>query len=194
MHDFQRNASSSDGSPPCTVHQGFAHQVPLPQMRDQNDGPVRGNGNKMKIKKIQCTLSREFDPVRQVRCQQDQDIFQEQNAQSNEIYVPQILELVKNYVEGFLRPSKENGHRQFNTVSYPKSHKSKTTQGKPGRSHEVLPTIAKGNHQPAEANHQYIVKKIPFDITDPGFPDSIQLVKNSGVCFHGAFSSARRPM
>src|SRR5579864_7303037 len=153
VYDFHRNASSSDSSPPCALHKNLAHQVPLPQMRDQNGGSVRGNGNKMKIKEIQGTLSREFDLMRQIRCQEDQDIFQEQNAHSNEIYGPQIPQLVWDHLKGFLRPPKENGHRQFNPVSYPKHHKSKTAQDKACCSHDVLPTIAKGNHKPTEANH-----------------------------------------
>ena len=75
VHDFQRNASSSHSSTPCALHQSFAHQVPLPQMRDQNDGSVCTNENEMKIKEVQCTLSRKFHVVRQIRCQAGSEHF-----------------------------------------------------------------------------------------------------------------------
>jgi hypothetical protein len=95
-------------------------------------------------------------------------------------------------VKDFLRPSKKNRHGQFNTVSDPKRDQNKSAQDKACLSYEVLATIAKDNHKPTEADHHYIVEKIPFGITNPGFSDSIQFVEDSGVSFHGSFTSARR--
>src|SRR5206468_700270 len=101
---------------PRGLHQDLSDQFLFAQMVDQNGGSESGDEYEMDVKQIQSDFAQQFDMMRKIRSTGDQQVFQQQQAESDEIQRRQVLELVYEHMENFLRPSEDQRHSKFNAM------------------------------------------------------------------------------
>src|SRR5262249_20760446 len=174
-----------DHSLPRSLHQDLADQFFLGQMANQDRCSIDSKRYEVYVKQIEGDFAHPFHMMRKIRCGRDQNVLQYEQTQSNEIQRPQILELIHEHVEKFLRPSQDDRNADLNSVSHDEHRQRKDTEAKACDRHRVAGTVAYPHDQRAHHDHQRVIEKILFVINGSWLFHSIQLMENSRiVVFH----------
>src|SRR5262249_41395200 len=97
----------------------------------------------MRVKQPKGSCAHEVDVMRKIRRRGDQEVLQQEQAESDEPHKFQILELIQEHIEGVLRPSQDQGRSEFNAMPYDERGEHDGAQSKPDDRHYVAKTIRK---------------------------------------------------
>jgi len=184
MHDLQHDTSLLGDMPaPAGLHQHLANQLFLAQMSDQSRRSIRRDDREVQIERPQRDLVHELDMMRKGRRQIDQVVFEQEDADREEPYGPEVLRFVDQHVENVPGLSCQHGNAPPEAVPDRKSGDHEDTQGYPHDREPVARAVRKADDERADRCHQRVVDEVLSPVEDPRRFDAIQLVEILGVDF-----------